>query len=373
VSYHIDYAELLRYEYNVTVPPLWAGTIQCSPLINAKSATIESSDCIRSKEVKETYEIMQGGEFGVNLGGLDHYAKHGYKGKSSGDIFGGWKRPNNNDTDMYSCSNVLHVNDHDRWVTIPYSFNRGIIHTGDLPHLSAPIDSISATSTNNIVTRVIVGFNIFGHDIGPHVSKAPEHSMQFRRKVKLYRSAINACSKESNSLGATCKTRSGGMDVSRIRQNKGLTKLLVLAKREKVKEELRINQERLSTKIRKRLLWNHKHGKPLLCVSDIMNEFGAMNDKIDCAWPKSVDVHVHLHHMLLPTNTSDNIFLDEDGVASQSETSYYCIVRAAVLDLESSSSDSHHVGNSSCSLISSSTYLDVMKCTRDMNDRANND
>jgi hypothetical protein len=29
VSYHIDYAELLRYEYNVTVPPLWAGTIQC--------------------------------------------------------------------------------------------------------------------------------------------------------------------------------------------------------------------------------------------------------------------------------------------------------------------------------------------------------
>jgi hypothetical protein len=98
-----------------------------------------------------------------------------------------------------------------------------------------------------------------------------------------------------------------------------------------------------------------------------------MNDKIDCAWPKSVDVHVHLHHMLLPTNTSDNIFLDEDGVASQSETSYYCIVRAAVLDLESSPSDSHHVGNSSCSLISSSTYLDVMKCTRDMNDRANND
>jgi hypothetical protein len=369
VSYHIDYAELLRYEYNVTVPPLWAGTIQCSPLIHA-NATIESNDCNCGKEVKETYEIMRGGEFGVNLGGLDHYAKHGYKGKCSGDIFGGWKRPNNDINKNTSHNIALHVNDHDQWVTIPYSFNRGIIHTGDLPHLSAPIDSISATTTNNVVTRVIVGFNVFGHDVGPHVAKAPEHSIQFRRKVKLYRSAINACStKESkNSLGAACKSRGGGMDIKRIRQNKGLTKLLVLAKRDKVKEELRINQERLSTNIRKRLLWNHKHGKPLLCVTDLMNEFGAMNDKIDCAWPKSVDVHVHLHHMLLPANTSDNIFLYEDGVASQSETSYYCIVRAA--DVEGTHSP---VGNSRCSLISLSTYLDVMKCTRDMNDRANND
>ena len=34
VQYHIDYAELLRYEYNVTVPPLWAGTLQCSALSN---------------------------------------------------------------------------------------------------------------------------------------------------------------------------------------------------------------------------------------------------------------------------------------------------------------------------------------------------
>ena len=381
VSYHIDYAELLRYEYNVTVPPLYAGTIQCSPLIHANAATtttaIESNDCIRDKEVEETYGIMRGGEFCVNLGGLDHYVEHGYKGKCSGDIFGGWKRPSTNDNIvMHSRNNVLHVNDHDQWVTIPYSFNRGIIHNGDLPHLSAPIDSISATTPNNSVTRVVVGFNVFGHDVGPNVSKAPEHSKQFRRKVRLYRSAINACrTKDSNSLGAACKLHGGGMDISRVRQNKGLTKLLVLAKREKVKEELRINQDRLSYNIRKRLLWNHKHGKSLLCVADIMNEFGAVNDKLDCSWPKSVDVHVHLHHMLSPaSNTSDNTFLDIDGTLSQSKTSYYCIVRASVLDLESSL-DSHQLGleNSRCSLISPSTYLDVLKCTRVVNDRSNND
>lgn len=360
VSYHIDYAELLRYEYNVTVPPLYAGTIQCSPLSDANTPKVE-----------ETYEIMLGGEFCVNLGGLDHYEKHGYKGKCSGDIYGGWTRPSTNDNiDMHDSHNIVpHVNDHDRWVTIPYSFNRGIIHIGDLPHLSAPIDSISATTTNNTVTRVIVGFNVFGHDVGPHVAKAPEHSKQFRRKVRLYRSTINACrAKDSSNSHGACKSRGGGMDISRVRQNKGLTKLLVLAKREKVKEELRINQDRLSYNIRKRLLWNHKHGKSLLCVADIMNEFGAVNDKLDCSWPKSVDVHVHLHHMVLPTsNTSDNTFLDIDGTLSQSKTSYYCIVRASVLDLESSL-DSHQLGNSRCSMISPSSYLDVLKCTRVVND-----
>lgn len=379
VSYHIDYAELLRYEYNVTVPPLWAGTIQCSPLSDANTPStvttvVKSNDCMSGK-VEETYEIMRGGEFCVNLGGLDHYAKHGYKGKCSGDIYGGWTRPSTNDNiDMHdSRKNDIHVNDHDQWVTIPYSFNRGIIHTGLLPHLSAPIDFISATTTNNNVTRVIVGFNVFGHDVGPHVAKAPEHSKQFRRKVRLYRSAINASrTKESSNSHGACKSRGGGIDISRVRQNKGLTKLLVLAKREKVKEELRINQDRLSNNIRKRLLWNHEHGKSLLCVADIMNEFGAVNDKLDCSWPKSVDVHLHLHHMVLPkSNTSDNTFLDIDRTLSQSKTSYYCIVRATVLDL--SSLDSHQLGISRCSLISPSTYLDVLKCTRVVNDQSDND
>lgn len=42
-------------------------------------------------------------------------------------------------------------------------------------------------------SRVIVGFNVFGHDVGSLVSKAPEHSRAFHRRVRLYRSAMVAC------------------------------------------------------------------------------------------------------------------------------------------------------------------------------------
>jgi hypothetical protein len=60
VTYHIDYAELYRYETNVIHPPLIGGICQLTPF--------SSGD-------------MKGGQFQLNLGGLAHYQQFGYKGK----------------------------------------------------------------------------------------------------------------------------------------------------------------------------------------------------------------------------------------------------------------------------------------------------
>jgi hypothetical protein len=207
------------------------------------------------------------------------------------------------------------------------------VHRGDLPHLSAPVESI--TDNNSSLSRVIIGFNVFGHDVGNRISKAPEHSKTFRRKVRMYRSTINTCKpKESNRDGN--KPKQSGMDLCQIRKNKGLTKLLVLAKREKVKQELRRNQEQLSCKIWNRLLKNHaeKDGQ-LLTVADVVHEFGSINDNIDGSWPKSIDVHVHLHHLLLSSKRAQDVsqqnkssmhnhFQDSDGLVGTSGA-WYCI------------------------------------------------
>lgn len=61
MQYHIDYAELYRYETNVIYPPMYAGTCQVSPVHGE--------------------EDMIGGDFHANIGGVEHYRKFGYKGK----------------------------------------------------------------------------------------------------------------------------------------------------------------------------------------------------------------------------------------------------------------------------------------------------
>jgi len=55
VQYHIDYAELYRYETNIIYPPLYAGTCQVSP-INGP-------------------EDMEGGDFQANVTGVEHYRR----------------------------------------------------------------------------------------------------------------------------------------------------------------------------------------------------------------------------------------------------------------------------------------------------------
>ena len=60
-----------------------------------------------------------------------------------------------------------------------------------------------------------------------------------------------------------------------------------------------------------------------------MEEFGSPNDGVDGLWPKSIDVHVHLHHMLISTKPLldgriRNMFLDEDGIAGPPGV-WYCV------------------------------------------------
>ena len=189
--------------------------------------------------------------------------------------------------------------------------------------------------------------------------------------MRLYRTAINACrprvvNDDVVDDEISCRNGAAGMDLSRIRRSRGLTKLLVLAKRERVKEELRLAQERLSAGIRRRLLCNRASDLPPLRVADMIQEFGGPNeDSEDGMWPRSVDVHVHIHHMLLSAmNEEDDLsFPDEDGLAGPSGASY----RIVQVALESGHTQDSHTTNDDesprRSLISPSTCLDVLKCT----------
>ena len=415
VQYHIDYAELLRYEYNVTVPPLWAGTIQCSELCNDTSTGNRADVCdgiheccghcrgvfkpskstIYSPEIGDhphrqvrccfdgIHEcssicgkpenttiltphnncfFMRGGEFCVNIRGLQHYSEHGYKGNISGDAFGGWTRPIKNSSNVFMDNTT-------KWVTIPYAFNRGICHSGDLPHLSAPIEHIGPANmgrssnqqlSESTPTRVILGFNVFGHDVGDIIAKAPEHSKTFRRKVKLYRacSSERALSNDNPSNANLNKTNAQktGLDISQITQNKALSKLLVLAKRERVKEELRRQQEQLSIDIWTRLLEREK-GKDLtnLRIADIIVDLS--NTDVDSdgriSWPRSDDVHAHLNRMLF---LAQETFHDVGGIAGYPGAYYKLVVTHDV------TADASPYDGTKCSLISPSAILNIARC-----------
>jgi hypothetical protein len=74
------------------------------------------------------------------------------------------------------------------WVKIRYKRNRGIIHDGDFPHFSSPIETIP-----NEKRRVILGFNFFSAAVADCNSRAPEHSDAFNRTVKLYQVHTQTC------------------------------------------------------------------------------------------------------------------------------------------------------------------------------------
>eukprot|EP00956_Cyclotella_meneghiniana_P020974 scaffold37642_cov96-Cyclotella_meneghiniana.AAC.6 len=389
VQYHIDYAELLRYEYNVTVPPLWAGTVQCSEIWNnvcidedsiandaekcdgiheccghchkrnqvfqpeMKSIGFDSHPhrslrCIfdgvhecssvcekpqwntTSSKTPQQNSFMRGGEFCVNLRGLEHYSEHGYKGNISGDAYGGWKRPIQPKQSQYN-TNVFCESS--QWVTIPYAFNRGIVHKGDLPHLSAPIESIEAIETNSgsrnssFKSRVIVGFNVFGHGVGEVIAKAPEHSKAFRRKVKLYRATVGACASNESSevdIADINYKKQNGLNISQISENRALKKLLVLAKREVVKEEFRQQQQQLMNVVWRKLLERIKNEAPSPTVLDILKELGnaeiCYGGKVLC--PKPDDVHAQLNRMII----DENSFRDVDGKFGVPGASYKVFV-----------------------------------------------
>jgi hypothetical protein len=222
VPYHLDYAEQIRYETNVVVPPLVAGTIQC------------------------TRDKIKGGDFLISLEGIPHYEKHGYKCKRS-------------------------IPAKEDMICIPYRFNQLSCHLGNLPHASTKIEHIEGTQK-----RVIIGFNVFGHDIGKVVQEAPEHSHRFRQKIQAQRAILRSNQKV--------------LSFERLKQNKPLSKLLVLAKRERIKQQYQEAQRRLATEIPKYLP---------ATVQQLMDRFYSPENKDDLCWPASpTDVQVYIHHQI---------------------------------------------------------------------------
>jgi hypothetical protein len=223
VSYHIDYAELYRYETNIIHPPLYAGTCHVSPF-----------------DVGE----MSGGDFMVNTGGLDHYCKFGYKGK------------------LQSADALTSDLENGDWLRIKYKSNRGILHDGDFPHLSTPVSHIPDGKK-----RVILGFNCFSGAVSACCQRAPEHSDAFNRTVKLYQavaaatgcrdmspkyssteddspSSLTESSQKSQGEEAKTTNSKGKMSVKEIMKNPALARLLVLAAK-KVKEEEKRNNSNI--------------------------------------------------------------------------------------------------------------------------------
>lgn len=142
VQYHIDYAEMFRFQTNVIYPPMYGGTLHLTPTTPNHG--------------------LKGGEFCANLGGLEHYREHRYK-----------------------CPlEKLDVENDNDWIKVPYKYNRGTLCDGDFPHFSAPVTYIPDEKK-----RVIVGFNVCNHEIGPIVEDYPEHGAKFNKFVKLSQTA----------------------------------------------------------------------------------------------------------------------------------------------------------------------------------------
>lgn len=159
VQYHIDYAELYRYETNIIYPPLYAGTWQVSPVEtrDARQGSVESQDGTTATA------DMIGGDFMANMGGIEHYRRFGYKGKLATQD--AWE------ADLRSTD----------WLTTRYRRNRATLHDGDFPHLATEVKYIKPG-----LRRVILGFNAFPAAVGECCIRAPEHSDAFNRTIKLY-------------------------------------------------------------------------------------------------------------------------------------------------------------------------------------------
>ena len=86
-----------------------------------------------------------------------------------------------------------------------------------------------------------------------------------------------------------------------VKRNKALSKLLVLAKREKVKQDLRERQERLTEIIFEALQKASSVEASPITVGELIDRLGQPNTEDDATWPTPTDVHVHLHHLIART------------------------------------------------------------------------
>lgn len=278
VDYHIDYAELIRYEHNIIVPPLYGCVVHCTD-----------------------NDSIVGGDFMINTDGIDHYQEHGYKCKLSSINFD------------YESS----------WITIPFKFNRAILFDGEFPHLSTKLMHIPSG-----MKRVIVGVNFFSHDIGPAVQIAPEHSPAFVRRVKMHQALITTFNRNEETKMENVNI--SGCSFQKIRSNRVLRKLFVLSKREKVKQQLKEEQIRVTSFV---IDFLRKRGPT--SVETLMNEICKIYTDM-----RTDDLHVHLNRIydergrnglskcgrsgetcsLLPYNSEDDDIFDELGMILPSIT-----------------------------------------------------
>eukprot|EP01041_Mallomonas_annulata_P005941 gene5941-11989_t len=199
VEYHIDYAELYRYETNIIYPPLYGGTIHISDV-----------------EVED----MIGGDFMVNTEGLEHYKRFGYKAA----------------LDKNSFPQDLQTNKH--WLRIPYCTNRGILCDGNLPHFSTEIKHIATGKR-----RVILGLNCFTEDVGECCERAPEHKTTTSITSTTTLSPISGDQQQhknnsSNNNNNNSNRNGGGISVKDIKKNPALARLLVYAAKKMKEKEM---------------------------------------------------------------------------------------------------------------------------------------
>lgn len=179
-EYHLDYAEMVRYETNVIVPPLYGATLHVSPLRNrAEGDDSRESDTEDDDRVSD----FEGGGFHVNVNGLEHYRQYGYKTRLAHKL----------STDALEAVSAAEPG----WQHVPYLYRRGILCDGEFPHFSGRVRSLpsaplaSATTPERLpAKRVVVGFNLFPPEIGAFVAKFPEHSNAFNKYIKVSQAAV---------------------------------------------------------------------------------------------------------------------------------------------------------------------------------------
>jgi len=119
---------------------------------------------------------------------------------------------------------------------------------------------------------------------------------------------------------AASGTGNSGVSVEAVKKNRALSKLLVLAKRERVKQDLRKRQGQLTEDILAALRGTGDgsvdSSAPPLTVGELMERLGKPGTDAD-GWPTPTDVHVHLHHLVMGNgHGSEQILRDDHRVVT---------------------------------------------------------
>ena len=93
------------------------------------------------------------------------------------------------------------VKSEEGWKFIGYKFRRCILFDGGMPHLSTPVANLPEGTK-----RVILGVNVFGHQVGFQAARFPDHAAPSLRTIKLYQ-AFGVNDDRAECLGRQLKIR----------------------------------------------------------------------------------------------------------------------------------------------------------------------